>query len=85
MYSEEKRVPYVTTTREVKEVTKTRSGDIAIEMVKEVAKTAETRTTDDFFFSERALVLGRHHAVNWWKGSHLRARVLCCVDVLVII
>lgn len=46
---------YMTGTREAKEVTETRSGDVSVEVVKKVAKTAKARTTD-FFSGDRALI-----------------------------
>jgi hypothetical protein len=78
-------VLYMAATREVKEVSEARCGDIGVNIIQKIANTTETRATD-FSFNDRAIIMGGHHAVRRRRGSHRQSdegeRASCVVFAL---
>lgn len=56
-------------TREVKEVSEARCGDIGVKIIQKVANTAEPRVSG-FSFNDRTVIVGGHHAMRRRRGCH---------------
>jgi hypothetical protein len=57
------------TTREVKEVSEARCGEIGVDIVQKIANTAEPRASG-FSFNDRAVIMGGHHDMRRRRGGH---------------
>lgn len=61
---------YMAATREVKEVSEARCGDIGVNIIQKVANTAEPRASG-FSFNDRTVIVGGHHAMRRRRrGGH---------------